>query len=318
MGQRTTSFVQADAARLPFADNAFDLVFGSPPYCDARTYGIGAQRGCEEWVAWMLAVSVEAQRVCRGAVVWIVGSVTRKRNYWPAPEGLMWEWWKRGGECQLYRPCFWHRVGVPGSGHDDWFRSDVEYAICMKRPGPLPWSDNTARGKPPKWAPGGEMSYRLSSGQRVDQWGGNRKSDATHYRKANGERQAASRPSHIIRAMREPDGTRRDQAYKSPVLANPGNLIVGITVGGGHLGDRLAHRNEAPFPEKLAEWFISSLCPPGGNVLDPFSGSGTTVAAAVRLGRHGVGVDVRDSQTRLGQKRLMNVTPGFVFDQAAR
>ncbi|MDF0668889.1 MAG: hypothetical protein P0119_22790 [Nitrospira sp.] len=41
-------FAQTDAARLPFADDTFDLVFGSPPYCDARTYGIGTQRGCEE------------------------------------------------------------------------------------------------------------------------------------------------------------------------------------------------------------------------------------------------------------------------------
>ena len=31
------------------------------------------------------------------------------------------------------------------------------------REGKLPWSDNTACGHPPKWAPGGEMSHRLKA-----------------------------------------------------------------------------------------------------------------------------------------------------------
>lgn len=38
--------IQGDAAMIPLADHSVDLIFGSPPYCDARTYGIGAQRGC--------------------------------------------------------------------------------------------------------------------------------------------------------------------------------------------------------------------------------------------------------------------------------
>ena len=71
---------QADAARLPLADQSVDLVFGSPPYCDARTYGINAQRTCDEWIEWMLAVTREAIRVCRGPVLWACAGVTRKRT----------------------------------------------------------------------------------------------------------------------------------------------------------------------------------------------------------------------------------------------
>jgi DNA modification methylase len=44
---------QADATALPLADASVDLVFTSPPYVDARTYGIGAQRDCVEWIDWM-------------------------------------------------------------------------------------------------------------------------------------------------------------------------------------------------------------------------------------------------------------------------
>lgn len=289
-------FIQADAKHLPFADGAFDLTFGSPPYCDARTYGIDAQRGCVAWVEWMLQVLTELQRVTRGPVVINAAGVTRDRNYWPACEGLMWEWWKRGGECQLYRPCFWHRVGIPGSGGKDWFRADVEYVMCFKRPGRLPWSDNTAMGHPPKWAPGGEMSHRLSNGERVarDAWGGS--GGIGRGRNVEGRHKKRHAKSNAR-------GESVEQIYTPPILANPGNLVH-IKVGGGLLGNKLAHENEAPFPEALAEWFIRSLCPPGGRVLDPFSGSGTTACVAHRLGREGFGTDLRISQLELSRRRF--------------
>jgi hypothetical protein len=91
--------------------------------------------------------------------------------------------------------------------------------------------------------------------------------------------------------------------YDPPVLANPGNLIS-IPVGGGLMGHPLAHENEAPFPEELAAWFIRSHCPPGGIVLDPFGGSGSTVAAALKEGRRGVSLDIRPSQCALARRRL--------------
>jgi len=94
------------------------------------------------------------------------------------------------------------------------------------------------------------------------------------------------------------------QDYTVPVLANPGNLVR-ANVGGGHLGDKLAHKNEAPFPEKLAEWFVRSLCPEGGMVLDPFCGSGTTAAVAREWGRRYIASDIRAGQlTEIVRPRL--------------
>lgn len=299
----TSEIIVGDVCDLPFLDGEFDLVFGSPPYCDARTYGIGAQRACGPWVSWMLNATTEALRVCKGPVVWVAAGVTRKRNYWPACEGLMWEWYKQGG--QAYRPCIYHRVGIPGSGGDQWFRSDTEYVMCFKREGKLPWTDNTAMGHPPKWAPGGEISHRVSDGTRRNQWGGSISANdnrRTGTRRANGLKDKRFRPSHRQHTKTRADGTMEVQTYRPPVKANPGN-VVKLNVGGGLMGSKLAHENEAPFPEKLAEWFILSLCPAGGKVLDPFSGSGTTVAVASAHGRHGVGVDIRQSQADLGKRR---------------
>lgn len=303
--------------------DSVDLVFGSPPYCDARTYGIGAQRDCIEWVEWMLDVTEAAARVCRGPVFWVAAGVTRKRNYWPAVEGLMWEWWKRGGTHELYRPCVFHRVGIPGSGGKDYFRADWEYVICFKKPGILAWSDNTACGHPPKYAPGGEMSNRLSNGSRVNHWGHSFDSISCNSVDKNGKRTKKNPPSHKLQTRRKANGKRpgrkvitiprdgmhnQEQDYTEPVLANPGNVFK-IIVGGGVMGHKLMHENEAPFPEKLVEIFVKSFCPPGGIILDPFMGSGTTAVVALRNGRKTIGIDIRDSQIELQKKRLFNDTP---------
>jgi hypothetical protein len=100
------------------------------------------------------------------------------------------------------------------------------------------------------------------------------------------------------------DGTREPFWYVPPDLANPGNVIDCGAVGGGNMGDRICHDNEAPFDEYLAEFVIRSFCPPGGVVADPFSGSGTTAVMAVRLGRRFRGCDLRESQVMLTRQRL--------------
>lgn len=298
--------IQADATRLPFADQSFDLVFGSPPYADARTYGIGAQRNAVDWVEFMLRVTEEACRVSKGLVLWVAAGVTRKWNYWPCCEGLMWEWFKRGN--QQWRPAFWHRVGIPGSGGKQWLRADIEYVLCFTScKAAVPWADNTANGHAPKWAPGGDMSYRVADGARINEWGRYEASDSGSRKKDGTGRNGVKKTTRRCTRGRSGGDTIQETAYLPPVLANPGVLIKGIKVGGGLMGHPAAHENEAPFPEKLASWFIRSWCPPGGVVLDPFSGSGTTVAAATKLGRNGVGADLRLSQCQLARRRCKDL-----------
>lgn len=301
----TGQFAVADALHLPLADKSVDLVLGSPPYCDARTYGIGAQRDCAEWVEWMLSVTDEALRVSRGAVIWVAAGVTRDWTYWPACEGLMWEWWKRGGS--MFRPVYWHRLGIPGSGGEQWFRADVEYCMCFKRPGKLPWTDNTAMGHVPAYAPGGAFANWTANGGRAnDPWNKRGRPSGIGGRTVSGEKKLGT--------MKAPNGQKggdlaeyRD--YSPPAIANPGTLISTGAGGGGQLGHSLAHENEAPYPEDLCGFFIRSLCPPNGLVCDPYSGSGTTVAAAMKAGRNGIGFDIRESQVKLGYRRIAGITP---------
>lgn len=56
-------------------------------------------------------------------------------------------------------------------------------------------------------------------------------------------------------------------------------------------------------PEALLERIIKASSNPGDVVLDPFSGSFTTLAVAVRLGRVGVGIDMNEEYYEIGLRR---------------
>ena len=250
-----------------YPDDSVDLVITSPPYLDVRAYSsLGFDLGIDGWVPWAKERFIECCRVSRGAVAWVVEGKTKNYAYQPSPFLLMAELHRAG--IKLRKPLSFHRVGIPGSGGPDWFRNDWEPIICASK-GKLPWSDNTACGHPPKFPPGGRLSHRTKNG-------------------------------------------KADSEYKAPQKANPGNVIhdessdfFHAVVGGGLLGSQLAHENEAPFPESLPEFFIKSCCPPGGIVLDPFGGSGTTLAAAVLNGRIAHCIDIRESQADLMHRRYL-------------
>lgn len=58
-------------------------------------------------------------------------------------------------------------------------------------------------------------------------------------------------------------------------------------------------------PLALLELLIAACCPKGGTVLDPTCGSGTTLVAAVKLGRNAVGFDTSKAAVGLARKRLI-------------
>ncbi len=60
----------------------------------------------------------------------------------------------------------------------------------------------------------------------------------------------------------------------------------------------------APYPEELCLMPIKSSCPVGGIVLDPFSGTGTTVKVAYELGFKSIGIDLSGEYNKLAQERI--------------
>lgn len=96
-----------------------------------------------------------------------------------------------------------------------------------------------------------------------------------------------------ILMLRKPGGYRRpelDQRRLSIISEKEFNewyqqiwTLTGASTLRGH---------PAPFPEKLANRLIRMFSFVGDTVLDPFLGSGTTMLAAAKIGRHSIGVEI--------------------------
>lgn len=67
-------------------------------------------------------------------------------------------------------------------------------------------------------------------------------------------------------------------------------------------------------PLALLERIISASSNPGDLVLDPFCGCGTTVAAAQKLGRQWIGIDITHLAIALMRERLEGAFPGVEYE----
>lgn len=104
----------------------------------------------------------------------------------------------------------------------------------------------------------------------------------------------------------EPRRTGKPYGKRNP--EEPANGVPGQAPHHGHRGTHEKGKNPgdvwniatkpfkeahfATFPVELPKRCIQAGCKPGGTVLDPFSGSGTTGLAAQLLGRRYVGIDI--------------------------
>ena len=59
-------------------------------------------------------------------------------------------------------------------------------------------------------------------------------------------------------------------------------------------GASLREGHPAPFPVEIAERLIRMFSFAGDTVLDPFTGSGSTAAAAIRAGRSSISVEIEE------------------------
>ncbi len=115
------SIVQADAIDFLRSqpEGSLDLVFGSPPYEEARLYleggkNLGISRKTDAWVAWMVEVYRAAQAACKGLVAFVVAGQTRSYRWSAGPALLMAELHRTG--MNLRNPPIYARAGIPGSG----------------------------------------------------------------------------------------------------------------------------------------------------------------------------------------------------------
>lgn len=344
--------------------DSVDLVLTSPPYEDARSLSSKETRRLNEhgfidgefrlsgdaWVNWLHPIVVECCRVSRGLVCLVVEGRTKNYSYSATPlllasrlasqahrhlnydlsekqyedldngqhRGQISKLLVENFPIYLRKPLIYQRYGIPGSGGPDYLRNDYEFVIVCSKYRRLVWSDNTAMGSPPKFGPGGDPSHRTQDGSRVNA------APLVDGKRRNAGGRVGGTDLNVRDRGKDGEVSRTRQQYIPPKIANPGNIIYCGAAGGGNIGDEYAHDNEAPFPEKLAEFIIRTFCPPcswkprssiarlprpldryrSGTVLDPFAGSGTTLKVALTTGRNSIGCDIRRGQYNLIRKRL--------------
>ena len=105
-----------------------------------------------------------------------------------------------------------------------------------------------------------------------------------------------------------PDSTSKRPQLKRYLDEMPGRLLSNVWTDIPPINSQAAERLGYPTqkPVALLERIISASSNPGDVVLDPFCGCGTTIAAAQKLGRHWIGIDITNLAIALQKYRLQD------------
>jgi site-specific DNA-methyltransferase (adenine-specific) len=110
-----------------------------------------------------------------------------------------------------------------------------------------------------------------------------------------------------IAIPRTPKAMKRARSGKGARIAvtdthkNPDDVLI-VPALNPMSNERTGYPTQKPL--ELLEKLITALCPPNGTVADFFCGSGTTLVAAKRLGRHYIGCDPNPHAIEIARQRL--------------
>jgi hypothetical protein len=260
------------AETLALCDGAADLVFTSPPYCDARTYGMGCSWGMDDYHRLGLAV-FDALRPGGHALINVDAPVREWRPGFGTERGfhpwrLMLDWAEEIGFRVPDRLAFGRQGQV---GYFWGFRNDWEPLLWFQRPGENGWEPDTlAIASKAVMGPqaGKKTSHRMSDGGIQEQTRGGVCSE---------------------RGLK-----RRGSFWDYGAVGNAPQSGA---------PDVFAQNHPARWPYKLAEDIVRCFCPPDGLACDPFVGAGTSAAAALEHGRRFIGGDMGSRQDNEDNRR---------------
>lgn len=299
-----------------------DCIVTSPPYYGLRDYGTPGQYGLEEspaaYVETMRALFAEARRVLADdGTLWLNlgdsyaadskwggstggkharalhggGDARRERRTSGLPDkNLIGIPWRTAFALQddgwiLRNEIIWHKPNAMPESVRDRLSTRHEHLFLLTK-SPRYWFDLDAirepLARPEALAEG--IVFGGAKGAAGKLGGSGRRSGG------NPSVYGARHPETDYR-------TGRDRKAANPRGRNPGDVwsITTKPYPAAHF---------AVFPIDLPTRCIKAGCKPGGTVLDPFSGSGTTGAAARQLGRRYVGIDLNPAYHDLARERF--------------
>ena len=234
-----------------------DCAVTSPPYFGHRSYGgpstLGGEATVAEYVDNLSMVLRELRRVLKptGSLWLNLGETYSKKRALLLPDRVAVSLADDGWIVRNKIP--WEKTNVRPESAKDRLTNAVEYVLFLVRQ-PAGYFFNPAPlREPAEWEFYGAQT---SPKARALQTGGSWQSENPDRRREL----AASGTRHPRNVWRFPSENR------------PNNGL-------------------APFPEELPRRCLLLGCPPGGMVLDPFAGSGTTLVVARELELDYVGID---------------------------
>lgn len=271
----------ANVARLCGLE-LINVAFTSPPYAQQREYDQSSgfrPIPPDEFVEWFGPVQANVARHLAPDGSWFV-------NIKPSCEGLdtslyvmdlviahvrQWGWHFATEFC-------WERNGVPKSVTQR-FKNQFEpiYQFALGRWKMRP--DAVRHESPNVPRAGGPGSGETSWGKK--QGGRGASSVSGSFGAAKKRRNGTSKMISDVQGRAHDAGE-----YIGPGLAYPGNRLPTFAESHSATG------HAAAFPVGLPEFFCNAFSDPGDIVFDPFCGSGSTIIAAQRTGRRGLGCEI--------------------------
>ena len=302
-------YYQDDAITLHHGDSlavartlesgSVDCIVTSPPYYGLRDYGNDGQYGAEPtlaaYVETMRNLFGEFRRVLADdGTLWLnLGDSYNKLKQlqgvpWRVAFALQEDWWV------LRNDIVWHKPNAMPESVTDRLTCRYEHFFMFSKSRNYHFDLDPIRE---------ELIYPdAADGSRV--FGGKNKSGdlqtGSSARRTGNTYGGKYAPEDKARPA---DGSRHTGGHAKG--KNPGDMwsINTQPFPGAH---------SAVMPQELARRAIVAGCKPGGTVLDPFSGSGTTGLVAQNNGRKYVGIDISADYLKLSlETRLQNAALDF-------
>lgn len=178
-------------------------------------------------------------------------------------------------------------------------------------------SESTARNNKAEMGyHGGNTAQEYSTGSDAGRWPANVILDPEAGALLDEQSAGASRFFYCAKTSR----TEREAGLEHMRKASAGELTGGRAegsdglknprAGAGRTSSGRANVHPTVKPIELMRWLVRLVTPPGGRVLDPFTGSGSTGCAAVLEGAAFVGVELSPEYVEIAKARIRHWHPG--------
>ena len=247
-----------------YPDDFFHLIVTSPPYADSRKKTYGGI-GPDEYVAWFLPRAAEFLRVLKPEGTFIL-NIKEKTVQGERHTYVMELILALRQQGWLWTEEFvWHKKNCFPGKWPNRFRDAWERCLQFNKSRQFNMYQNEVMVPMGDWA-----KSRLKNLSDTD-----RTRDESKVNSGFGKNIS--------------NWQGRNMAYPTNVL---------------HFATECGNKNHsAVFPKTLPEWFIKLFTREHDWVLDPFSGSGTTMEAAQHLSRNSVGIDIHQEYCQLAKER---------------